>query len=358
MLFKLIYMFHTHISWLNVFRYITFRSILAALFSLLIVLFLGSWTIRRLKSLQIGQYIRDDGPPNHKDKEGTPTMGGCLVIPAIAISILLWADLKNLYVWLTLGVLIGFAIIGFIDDYLKNIRKSSKGLNIKGKLILQLVVATIFSLILYSLNFDTHLNLPFFKNIRPDLGILYIPFMVFIIVGTSNAVNITDGLDGLATGPLIIAFTTYLVFIYAAGHVKIANYLQIPYVPGSGELSVICGAAIGAGLGFLWYNAYPAEIFMGDVGSLSLGAMLGFISILAKQEIVLILVGGLFLFETLSVIFQIAYFKITKGQRIFRMAPIHHHFELKGWPESKVTIRFWIIAIILALLSVSTLKLR
>ncbi len=359
MLYKLIYLFQTDYSWLNVFRYITFRTILSALSALIIFFLFSGWAIKKLRSMQIGQYIREDGPPNHKEKAGTPTMGGCILIPVIIATVLLWGELRNIYVWATIFIAICFGIIGFADDFLKTARKNSKGLSVRAKLSLQVIAALIVAIILYlHQGFDSHLNIPFFKNITPDLGLWYVPFAVFIIVGSSNAVNLTDGLDGLAIGPIIVAFLSYLVFSYISGHSKIASYLQIPYIAGSGELSVLCGATVGAGLGFLWYNSYPAEIFMGDVGSLPLGAVLGTVAVITKQEITLILVGGLFVFEALSVIFQVAYFKITGGQRIFRMAPIHHHFELKGWPEYKVTVRFWIIAIILGLLSMSTLKLR
>ena len=359
MLYKLIYLFHMDLSWLNVFRYITFRTILATLSSLVLIFIFGNWVIQRLREMQVGQVIREDGPPNHKDKAGTPTMGGCLILPVIMASTLMWADPKNIYVWLILFVIFSYGLIGFADDYLKMARKNSKGLSVKAKFTLQVLVALVVAIILdlYP-GFDSLLNVPFFKNVTPDLGWLYIPMAAFIIVGTSNAVNLTDGLDGLAIGPIVVAFTSYLIFSYMAGHIKIATYLQIPYVSGTGELSVLCGAVVGAGLGFLWYNAFPAEVFMGDVGSLPLGAVLGTVAVITKQELVLILVGGLFVVETLSVIFQVVYFRLTGGQRIFRMAPIHHHFELKGWAESKVTVRFWIIAIILALLSVSTLKLR
>jgi len=359
MLYKLIYFFHTEISSLNVFRYITFRTILATLFALVILFVSGDWVIRKLREMQVGKHIREDGPANHKGKAGTPTMGGCLILPVIILTTLLWGDLSNLYVWLVLFVLCCFGAIGFADDYLKKVRKSSKGLSGKAKFTLQVLAALVVAVSLYlSPGFDSRLNLPFFKNIAPDLGVVYIPLVVFIIVGASNAVNLTDGLDGLAIGPIIIAFSSYLIFAYLAGHVRIANYLGIPYVAGTGELSVLCGAVVGAGLGFLWYNAHPADLFMGDVGSLPLGAVLGTVAVMTKQEIVLILVGGIFVVETLSVIFQVAYFKLTGGRRIFRMAPLHHHFELKGWPEDKVTVRFWIIAIVLALLSISTLKLR
>ncbi|MBW2028463.1 MAG: phospho-N-acetylmuramoyl-pentapeptide-transferase [Deltaproteobacteria bacterium] len=359
MLFKLIYFFHTEISWLNVFRYITFRTILATLTSLLLVFLFGSWMIKKLRKMQVGEQIREDGPPNHKSKEGTPTMGGCLIIPVILVSTLLWAEFQNIYVMLVVFVIICFGLIGFLDDYLKVGGTNGRGLKVRTKFILQIIVALVVALVLQKYpGFDARLNVPFFKTVSPDLGWGYVPVAVFIIVGASNAVNLTDGLDGLAIGPIIVAFTSYLMFSYLAGHVKIASYLQIPYVAGTGELSILCGAIVGAGLGFLWYNAHPAELFMGDVGSIPLGATLGTVAVVTKQEIVLILVGGIFVFETLSVIFQVAYFKMTGGQRIFKMAPIHHHFELKGWPETKVTVRFWIIAIILALLSISTLKLR
>jgi len=359
MLYKLIYFFHTDLSWLNVFRYITFRTILATLFALVVLFAAGDWVIRKLRDMQVGQHIREDGPANHKGKAGTPTMGGCLILPVVILTTLLWGELSNLYVWLVLFVLCSFGGIGFVDDYLKMVRKSSKGLSGKGKFSLQVLAALLVAVSLYFFpGFDTRLNVPFFKTVVPDLGIGYIPLAVFIIVGASNAVNLTDGLDGLAMGPIIIAFSSYLTFAYLAGNVIIAGYLGIPYVAGTGELSVVCGAVVGAGLGFLWYNAHPADLFMGDTGSLPLGAVLGTVAVMTKQEIVLILVGGIFVVETLSVIFQVAYFRMTGGKRIFRMAPLHHHFELKGWPESKVTVRFWIIAIVLALLSLSTLKLR
>jgi len=277
----------------------------------------------------------------------------------VILTTLLWVEPENRYVWIVLFVAVFFGLIGFVDDYLKVSRKNSRGLRVATKFFFQLMTALVVALILYlEPGFNTRLNLPFLKTIDPDLGLWFIPFVMFVIVGASNAVNLTDGLDGLAIGPLIIAFGTYLVFSYIAGHAKIAGYLQIPYVSGAGEISVICGAVVGTGLGFLWYNAYPADIFMGDVGSLSLGAILGTVAVITKQELALILVGGLFVFEALSVISQVAYFKLTGGHRIFRMAPIHHHFELKGWAEPKVIVRFWIISIILALLSFSTLKLR
>ena len=359
MLHRLIYFFHMDYSWLNVFRYHSFRTFLATLTWIAFFIMYGEWAIKKLGSMQLKQYIRDDGPKKHQGKAGTPTMGGCIIISVIIVSVLLWGELSNIYLWLTLYSAFAFGLIGLRDDTLKITRKNSKGLSVKGKLLLQVLLALPIGIVLYLYpGFSTHLNVPFFKNITPDLGIWYIPFAVFIIVGFSNAVNLTDGLDGLAIGPIIIAFMSYIVFSYLSGNINFASYLLIPYVPGSGELAVLCGAVVGAGLGFLWFNSYPAEVFMGDVGSLPLGAILGTVAVITKQELTLILVGGLFVFEALSVIFQVAYFKITGGHRIFRMAPIHHHFELKGWPESKVTVRFWIIAIILTLLSMSTLKLR
>ncbi len=359
MLYKLIYLLHTDISWVNVFRYTTFRTVLSSLTALMICFIFGELLIDKLRGRQVGQYIRDDGPPNHKSKEGTPTMGGVLIILAVIFSTLLWVDPRNIYFWIVVFVMLSFGTIGFMDDYLKIIKKNSRGLSAGSKFSLQVLAALVVALSLYFYpDYNSHLNLPFIKTISPDLGPWYILFVVFIIVGASNAVNLTDGLDGLAIGPLIVAFGSYFVFAYLSGHVKIASYLQIPYILGAGEISVVCGALVGAGLGFLWFNAYPAEIFMGDVGSLSTGAVLGTVAVITKQELVLILVGGLFVFEALSVIFQVAYFKITGGERILRMAPIHHHFELKGWPEPKVIVRFWIIAIILALFAISTLKLR
>jgi phospho-N-acetylmuramoyl-pentapeptide-transferase len=309
--------------------------------------------------MQVGQYIRDDGPQSHYEKAGTPTMGGVLIVGAVVASILLWSDLTNPFTWIVLFVVAGYALIGFVDDYLMQIKKQSKGLNVRNKLLLQFMLALIAGFLVYlSPNFSTEVTIPFFKKLSPDFGWGYILFAAIVIVGASNAVNLTDGLDGLAIGPVSIAAVTYMIFAYVAGHIKIADYLQINYVAGSGELSVFCGAIAGAGLGFLWFNAYPAQIFMGDVGSLSLGSFLGTIAVITKQEILLVLVGGLFVMEALSVIFQVSFFKMTSGRRIFRMAPLHHHFELKGWPEPKVIVRFWIIAIALALIAMSTLKLR
>jgi len=359
MLYHLLYPLHTTLSVFNVFRYITFRTIYASLTAFFICFLLGPWVIKRLSTLQVGQYIRDDGPKTHFDKAGTPTMGGTLIIISIAVSILLWSDLTNYFVWVVLFVIIGYGLVGFIDDYLMQVKKQSKGLTVRKKLVCQAILALITGILVYaSPDFSTQITIPFFKKISPDFGWGYIIFAAFVIIGASNAVNLTDGLDGLAIGPVIIAATTYMIFAYVAGHVKIADYLQINYVSGCGELTIFCGAIAGAGLGFLWFNAYPAQIFMGDVGSLSLGAALGTMAVITKQEILLVLVGGLFVIEALSVIFQVGFFKMTSGKRIFRMAPLHHHFELKGWPEPKVIVRFWIIAIALALLAMSTLKLR
>jgi phospho-N-acetylmuramoyl-pentapeptide-transferase len=359
MLYHLLYPLHKTISVFNVFRYITFRTIYASLTAFLICFFLGPWVIRKLSYMQIGQYVRDDGPQTHLKKAGTPTMGGTLIIFSIVVSTLLWANLTNYFVWIVLLVTLGYGGIGFFDDYLMQIKKQSKGLTVRKKLLLQAILALITGILVYvSPDFSTRITIPFFKNISPDLGWGYVLFAALVIIGTSNAVNITDGLDGLAIGPFIIASATYMVFAYVAGHVKIANYLQINYVAGSGEIAIFCGAMAGSGLGFLWFNSYPAQIFMGDVGSLSLGAAIGTVAVITKQEILLALVGGLFVIETLSVIFQVGFFKMTNGRRIFRMAPLHHHFELKGWSEPKVIVRFWIIAIALALISMSTLKLR
>ncbi|MCP4691063.1 MAG: phospho-N-acetylmuramoyl-pentapeptide-transferase [Desulfobacterales bacterium] len=359
MLYHLLYPLHTVFSAFNVFRYITFRTIYASLTAFLICFLLGPWAIRKLGELQIGQFIQKDGPDTHHKKAGTPTMGGLLIIFSVLTSTLLWTNLTNYFVWMVLLVTASFCLIGFLDDYLTQIKKRNKGLGVYAKFSLQALAALGVGWLLYiHPDFSTRVTIPFFKNVSPDLGWGYILFAGLVIVGASNAVNLTDGLDGLAIGPTIIASGAYMLFAYVAGHVKIAEYLQINYVPGAGELSIFLGAMVGAGIGFLWFNAYPAQVFMGDVGSLPLGAALGAIAVVTKQEILLVLVGGLFVIEALSVIFQVGFFKLTKGRRIFKMAPLHHHFELKGWAEPKVIVRFWIIAIALALLSFSTLKLR
>jgi len=358
MFYYLLYALHDRFSIFNVFRYITFRAILAVLTALIISFVCGPWVIRKLQHLQVKQYIREDGPSKHLQKAGTPTMGGTLILFSIAVSVLLWADLSNFFIWISLLVLAGFGGIGFADDYRKLMRKNSKGLGMKEKMLLQTAVALLASILLYSYpTFRTTLSVPFFKGFMPDLGAFYILLVIFVIVGTSNAVNLTDGLDGLATGPVLISAGAFMVLAYLAGHVKIASYLQIPFISGSGELTVFCGAVVGASMGFLWYNTFPAQMFMGDTGSVSLGAGLGAVAVMTKQEFLLAIVGGLFVLEALSVIFQVASFKLRK-KRIFRMAPLHHHFELKGWAEPKVIVRFWIITIFLALLAFSTLKLR
>jgi phospho-N-acetylmuramoyl-pentapeptide-transferase len=358
MLYHLLFPLHVNYSFFNVFRYITFRTIYAAITALLIAFLLGPWLIRVLRDRQIGQTIRRDGPESHLSKEGTPTMGGILIVLATVIPTLLWANLTNHYIWIAVFVTFGFGGIGFIDDYRKVIRKDAKGLSPRGKLVAQFALAAAAAALIYmDIGIKDTVIIPFLKNVRPSLGILYIPFIVLVIVGSSNAVNLTDGLDGLAIGPSIIAAGTYMLFAYLTGNVKIANYLQIQYVPGVGELTIFCGALAGAGLGFLWFNAYPAQLFMGDTGSLSLGGALGTVAVMVKQELVLALVGGIFVVEALSVIFQVTSYK-TRRKRIFRMAPIHHHFELQGWAEPKIIVRFWIISIILALLAISTLKIR
>ena len=358
MLYHLLYPLHTKFSALFVFKYITFRTIYATITALLISFLLGPWMIERLQRLQMGQSIRKLGPESHFKKEGTPTMGGVLILTAIVIPTLLWADLTNRYIWLTLLVTVGYGIIGFTDDLLKVRKKNSDGLSPRQKMFWQLFIALAVGLVLYSYAaFPTTLSVPFFKSLRPDLGWLYVPFAMLVIVGASNAVNLTDGLDGLAIGPVIIAAGTYLLFAYLVGHANLATYLQITGVPGAGELAVLCGAMVGAGLGFLWFNSYPAQVFMGDIGSLALGGAIGTIAVITKHEIVLVIVGGIFVMEALSVIAQVTSFRLY-GKRIFRMAPIHHHFELKGWPEPKIIVRFWIISIILALIGLSTLKLR
>jgi len=359
MLYHFLYPLHTTFIGFNVFRYITFRCIGGAVTAFIILLIVGPLFIRAMQRFQIGQVVRNDGPESHLVKQGVPTMGGVLIIGAIVISTLLWARLDNPLVWLCLFTIVFFAAIGAWDDYQKIAKKNTKGLSARGKMILQVVGAATVGLFVYFYpGFDGHLAIPFFKNVYPDLGFFYVPFAILVIVGASNAVNLTDGLDGLAAGPTVISSAVYLVFSYLAGHIVLAEYLQIPYVAGSGEVSIFCGAIVGGCLGFLWFNAYPAEIFMGDVGSLSLGGALGAVAIIIKQEILLAIVGGIFVMEALSVILQVSYFKVTHGKRIFLMAPFHHHFEKKGWHEPKVVIRFWIISIILGLFALATLKLR
>ncbi|MGQ9499150.1 MAG: phospho-N-acetylmuramoyl-pentapeptide-transferase [Dissulfurimicrobium sp.] len=359
MIFHLLYPLHELFPVFNVFRYITFRTIYSTITAFLIVFFLGDWFIDKLKAMQMGQVIRDDGPKAHLLKAGTPSMGGILIVGAIVVSTLLWADLKEIFIWISLIILAGFGGIGLIDDILKIRRHSSRGLPGRWKLAGQAFFCIVAGYILVVDGYwGTYLSVPFFKSILPDIGVFYFFFALFVVIGASNAVNLTDGLDGLATGPFVVAAAVYTLFSYLAGHVVIAEYLHIPYVPGAGELAVFCGAMVGAGLGFLWYNSYPASIFMGDVGSLAIGGGLGSVAVLIKEELLLVIVGGVFVMEALSVIIQVSYFKATGGKRVFKMAPLHHHFELLGINEPKVIVRFWIVAIILGLLAISTLKLR
>ncbi len=359
MFYHFLYPLSDQFSALNIFRYITFRTIYGGLTAFLICFLLGPWVIRRLQRMQIGQIIQTDGPKSHMGKQGTPTMGGILILFSIFVTTLLWGNLSNHYVTILLITVLLFGFIGFVDDYLMQVKKRNMGFTARGKFTIQILFGLIISYLIYqSPDFSPTLTVPFFKNFTPNLGIFYIPFACLVIVGTSNAVNLTDGLDGLAIGPYIVASVTYMIFAYVAGHTQFAEYLQLRHIASAGEISVVCGVLAGAGLGFLWFNAHPAQVFMGDSGSLPLGAILGTIAVVTKQEIMLLIVGGLFVMEALSVILQVSYFKITKGKRIFRMAPLHHHFELKGWHESKVIVRFWIISITLALISLSTLKIR
>jgi phospho-N-acetylmuramoyl-pentapeptide-transferase len=342
----------------NVFRYITFRTIWALLTALLLSIIIGPHFISWLQKLKFGQYIHENVAA-HQKKAGTPTMGGILITFCLGLSVLLWADLTSVYIWLCLFVFLGFGLVGFVDDWLKIRRQNNKGISARTKLLGQIMVATLAMLVLVQFPaYSTRLMLPFFKDITPDLGMLYVPFAVLVMVSCSNGVNLTDGLDGLAIGPTIVAGFCFGVFVYVAGNASISNYLQVAYVPGVGEVAIFCGAFIGASMGFLWFNAYPAQVFMGDVGALSLGGTLGFVAVLCKQELILLVVGGLFVVETLSVILQVGFFRMTGGRRIFRMAPLHHHFEMKGIPESKIIIRFWLVSIILGLASLSVLKLR
>jgi phospho-N-acetylmuramoyl-pentapeptide-transferase len=357
-IYNLLVPFAAKFTVLNVFRYITFRAIYAFATALLLAIFLGPRVIAWLARLKCGQYVNENVKA-HACKAGTPTMGGILLGIAIAGSTLLWSDLTNEYVWLTLGVVTGFGVIGFADDYLKVVKKRNKGLSAKAKLVGQLLIAAAAVAVRVSApEFSTRLSVPVFKGSHPDLGWFYLPFAVFVIVGASNAVNLTDGLDGLAIGPTVVAAGMLSLFVYVAGNIVFSRYLQMIFVPGVGDVAVFCAAVAGGGLGFLWFNAYPAQVFMGDVGSLSLGGALGFVAVMCKQEFVLMIVGGVFVLETLSVILQVGYFKFTGGKRIFKMAPLHHHFELKGIPESKIIIRFWILSILLAFVALSTLKLR
>ena len=377
MLYYLLYhVLQKYFSPLNVFRYITVRTVYASLTAMFLALVFGPWLIRKLRELQIGQYIREEGPQEHKKKAGTPTMGGVLIVLSTAVPVLMWADLSNPFVLLALFALLAFASIGFMDDYAKVAKRTNLGLTGKKKIVLQAAVSTFVGIVLLILAthsaYSTQLIVPFFKRFHPDLVIhsllnaphwwplAFLPFLVFValvITGSSNAVNLTDGLDGLAIGCTVIAAGALTVLTYVSSNFRWANYLDIQFIPRVGELTVFCGALVGASLGFLWYNAHPAEIFMGDVGSLSLGGTLGTIAVIIKQEVLLVFVGGIFVLEALSVILQVGSFKL-RGKRIFRMAPIHHHFELLGWSESKVIVRFWIAALVFALFALTTLKLR
>ena len=347
----------------NVFNYITLRAVLACLTALAVSLILGPYVIRKLTAYKIGQAVRDDGPRSHLTKAGTPTMGGALILVSIVVTTLLWGDLSNRLVWVVLLVTLGFGIIGWVDDYRKVVHRNPKGMSAKAKLFWQslIALAAAFTLAQMSQGLPAlnQLIVPFFKHVAYPLGMVgFILLTYFVIVGTSNAVNLTDGLDGLAIMPTVLVGGALGIFAYVAGHAVFSKYLGLPFIPGAGELTVICGALAGAGLGFLWFNAYPAEVFMGDVGALALGAALGTIAVIVRQEIVLFIMGGVFVAETLSVMIQVLYFKWSGGKRIFRMAPLHHHYELEGWKESQVVVRFWIITMMLVLFGLSTLKLR
>ncbi len=362
MLYNLLYPLAQDISLFNLFKYLSFRSGGAVLTSLLISFIVGPRIIRWLKAKQKeGQPIREDGPESHLlTKKGTPTMGGSMCLLAVVVSTLLWADLTNHYVWIVLMVTVGYGLIGFCDDYLKLTKRNSKGLSSKGKLVAQFSIALLAAVWINNAtpaNIASHLAVPFFKEVLLDLGLFYLVFAMFVMVGASNAVNLTDGLDGLAIVPVMLAAGCFALITYLVGNIKFADYLQIHYVPGAGELAVFCATLVGAGLGFLWFNAPPAQVFMGDTGSLAFGGALGAVAVVAKHELVLGIVGGLFVLEAVSVIIQVASFKLT-GKRVFKMAPLHHHFEKNGWKEPTIVIRFWIIACILALIGLSTLKLR
>ncbi len=360
MLFWLTQLLQNHYEFFRVFQYLTFRSILGALTALSMALLLGPWMIQKLTQYQIGQVVRNDGPQTHLTKAGTPTMGGALILISITTSILLWGNLANLYVWLVLIVMLGFGVIGWMDDYLKLRVKNSVGLPARWKYLAQSVLGFVIAFILYWMAkspAETTLLIPFLKNAGIQLGVFYIFLSYFVIVGSSNAVNLTDGLDGLAILPTVMVGGALGIFAYLSGNIEFSKYLAIPYIPGAGEIAIFCASIVGAGLGFLWFNTYPAQIFMGDVGALGLGAALGIIAVIVRQELVLFIMGGIFVVETLSVVLQVASFKLTR-KRIFRMAPLHHHFELKGWPEPRVIVRFWIITFVLVLCGLATLKLR
>ncbi len=359
MLYHLLFPLSESLPVFNVFRYITFRSAGGVVTAVVLALWLGPAFIRALRRLSVGQSIRDVAPESHRTKAGTPTMGGVLILATLLVPTLLWADLANAYVWLVVATTVAFGAVGFLDDYLKVRRRHNRGLSARVKFTLQMVVGMLAGWVVVSMPSEhgSTVAFPFFKEAVFDIGLLYVPFAALLLTGASNAVNLTDGLDGLAIGATLIAAATYAIFSYIAGNSVLAEYLQVPYVAGVGEITVFCAALVGASLGFLWFNCHPAEVFMGDVGSLALGGAIGIVAILAKQEIVLVLVGGLFVMEAISVIVQVLSFKTT-GRRVFRMAPIHHHFEQVGWSEPKVIVRFWILAIMFSLMSLATLKLR
>ena len=363
MLYHLLFALRHHLSALNVTRYITFRTAMAALTALFLVLLLGPWTIERLRRLQIGQYIRQEGPQAHQAKAGTPTMGGVLILAGILVPTLLWADLTNRNIWILVLSTLAFGLLGFADDYTKVVEKRSLGLTARRKLLWQFAIGLAVGLSIYSLaqiepkEYSTRIVFPFFKHLVPDLGILYVLFAVLLLALSSNAVNLTDGLDGLAIGTTLIAAAAFSGLAYVSGHRVFSDYLDLLYRPGVGEITVFCGTMVGAAMGFLWWNCYPAHVFMGDVGSLALGGALGTVALLIKQELLLFFVGGLFMVEALSVMVQVASFRLT-GRRVFRMSPLHHHFELVGWKEPQIIIRFWILAFIFALFTLMTLKLR
>jgi len=363
MLYHLLYALHGQFSLLNVTRYITFRTAVASLTALFLVLVLGPWTIERLRRLQVGQYIREEGPKAHQSKAGTPTMGGVLILAGILVPTLLWADLTNRNIWILVLSTVAYGAVGFADDYIKVVKKRNLGLTGRRKLFWQFAIGLTVGITIWALaqadpkEYSTRIAFPFFKQVVPDLGVLYILFAVLLLTLSSNAVNLTDGLDGLAIGTTLIAAAAFTGLSYLSSHFRFAEYLDILHQPGAGEITVFCGAMVGAAMGFLWWNCYPAQVFMGDVGALALGGALGTVALLIKQELLLFFVGGLFMIEAFSVIVQVVSFRLT-GRRVFRMTPLHHHFELVGWKEPQIIIRFWIVAFIFALFSLMTLKLR
>ena len=357
MFYHLLYPLSEYVGGFNVIRYITFRTAAATLTALFISFIVGPWLIRRLAELKMDQPIREVGP-DHQAKEGTPTMGGLLILLSLVVSVLLWSELDGRFVWIVVGLTAGYGLLGFLDDYKKVTEGDSAGLSVRNKLAWQALMGLGVAVAIYTdPTFEPILAVPFFKNVAPNVGWGFIPIATFVIVAAGNAVNLTDGLDGLAIGPVMIAAGTFLILSYAAGNLVIADYLAIEYVSGAGQLAIFCGALVGGGLGFLWFNASPAQLFMGDVGSLALGGALGTVAVLIHQELLLAIVGGIFVIETLSVIIQVASFKLT-GRRVFLMAPVHHHYEKLGWPEQKIVVRFWIVSIILGLVALSSLKLR